>query len=382
MSEPNRRRGRSRFVYFIIVVPLCVTAVEVAVRIVTPGPRWANPNYVQISSGFEGLDSLILANEATSAPPTFYEGFLYSASPASTAQITFTDYFSARRTPSSVPLSQAENIVWTFGGSTMEERVTIDSLTIANTLARALNAELGPTHVKNFGTASFLSSSELIKFQELLREVPQDELPTIAVFYDGFNDARHGFQYGPGRMQADLSLKLRALVERKYPVLWTYALSQMLSKYFRSWERTGARLVEFKLFPLPTPRPDEESLNATIRVYTSNVRMIEATCVVYRVECFFVLQPLLVTKQPLVGIERDVLDGLIRHPRFGSDGVWFVREYYERVARQLGANERFIDASSVLDGRARPDFYDLGHVAADTPPIIGERIAHMILARL
>jgi hypothetical protein len=98
----------------------------------------------------------------------------------------------------------------------MENTETTDRLTIANTWARIFNDSLGPTHVKNFGTGGYFSSYELIKFQKLLREVPKSELPTMAIFYDGYNDAMNGFQYGPGRLQSDLSLKLQALVEQDY----------------------------------------------------------------------------------------------------------------------------------------------------------------------
>jgi hypothetical protein len=365
-----------------MVVLLCVAAVEVAARIVTRGPRWVNPFYLEISSDFHGLESLISDNQRTFTAPKYYQEFVYSAAPISTSHVNFTDYFSARRTPSSAPLTEARNIVWAFGGSTFQNQETTDSLTIANIWARVFNRELGATHVKNFGTGSFFTSYELIKFQRLLREVPENERPTIAIFYDGYNDANNGLQDGAGRMQTDLSLKLQSLVEQKYHVLWTYAVSETLSRYLESWELTGARFVERILFPPATPQADEENLNGAVRVYVDNVRMIEGTCAAFRVECFFILQPLLVTKVPLVGIERDVLENLERHPRYGRDGVRFVREFYARVAGTLRENNHFIDGSAILNDRTRPDFYDLGHVAAETPPIIGERLANMILGRL
>ena len=374
------RASRRRRLAFLLILLACLAAAEGLARIL-PAPSQVNPHYLEISQDFEELDGLLESNRGTSETPRYYEEFLYAAAPVSTPHVNFTDYYSARHTPSSAPLSEARTVVWAFGGSTMENQETTDRLSIANTWARIFNQELGPTHVKNFGSGAFFSSLELIKFQKLLREVPEAELPDMAIFYDGYNDANNGFQYGPGRMQADLSQKLRSLIEHRYPALAAYSLSRALARYSRLWERTGSRVVDALLYPLPPPGGEEESLDGAVRVYTANVRMLEASCAAFQVECFFVLQPLLLTKQPLVGAEHEVLRKIEEHPRFGSEGVRFVRRFYRRVARELQANARFIDASGSLDGRTEPDFYDLGHVAADTPPVIGEATARSILAR-
>jgi hypothetical protein len=341
----------------------------------------ANPYYVEMSRGFPKLDELISDSQNTHPAPKYYDEFVYAAAPVSLTHINFTNYYSARRTPDSGPLGEAKHIVWTFGGSTMENTETSDELTIANTLARVFNVAVGPTHVKNFGTGGFISSFELIKFQKLLREVKESELPTIAIFYDGYNDAQNGFQYGPGKLQSDLSLKLQALVEKNNLVAATYAWSSWLSKYFTLWDRTAARVVERHLYPLPAPFPDNAALRAAVRVYTNNLRMIQASCGVFQVLCVFILQPLLVTKEPLSEIERRVLDKIEAHPRVGRQGTRFVQDFYDAVRSQLDRERHFIDASRVLNGRTESDFYDLGHTSALTSPVIGEKIAHMIMER-
>jgi hypothetical protein len=370
--------------FFLLVLMLFITvlALEVFVRITSKSPRWLNPYYVEISSRYPELDALIDDAHNPNFKTKYYDEFIYAAAPLSTDHINFTDYFSARWTPDSVSIQEAEYIVWTFGGSTMENTETSDELSIANTWAKVFNDTLGPTHVKNFGAGGFFSSYELIKFQKILREVPVDELPNIAIFYDGYNDAYFGFQYGPGNMQTDLSLKLQTLVEHNYLYMWTYASSRLLSKYSEIWVRTGARLVDYLLFPLAEPNTDETNLEKTVLVYLSNVKMIKATCDVYHVQCFFVLQPLIVTKQPLSPLEQDVLNGLENHPRFGPEGTHFIREFYDKVIDEFMDNPYFIDASNILDGRIQPDFYDLGHTSALTSPIIGEKIANLILSRL
>lgn len=380
MRADSRKRKRPGILYMSVVSLLCLVAVEGVARVTSP-PRWLNARYVEISSDFAELDALI-ADVQDLSGLKYYDEFLYSLDPFSSTHVNFTDYYSARWTPDSVPLSQAEHIVWAFGGSTMENTETTDSLTIANTWARTFNNSLGPTHVKNFGVGGHFSSYELIKFQRLLREVPQSELPTIAIFYDGYNDAVNGFQYGPGSLQTDLSLKLQALVEQDSCTTAAYAISGALSKYSRFWERTAARLVEYLLFPLPEPDAGAANLDHAVRIYIGNVRMIAATCEAFDVRCFFVLQPLIVTKTPLSREEREVLRAMEAHRRFGPDGIRFVRQFYERVIHDLAGNEHFVDASRVLDGRTEPDFYDTGHVSAHSPPVIGERTARLILSRL
>jgi hypothetical protein len=161
-----------------------------------------------------------------------------------------------------------------------------------------------------------------------------------------------------------------------------YAISQALSHYSKFWDRTAARLVEYLLFPLPEPNAEAADLADAVRIYTSNVRMIQATCQVFEIHCFFVLQPLIVTKKPLSQTEQDVLDKIEAHPRVGPEGTRFVREFYERVVQDFDGNEHFVDASHILDGRTQSDFYDFGHVGTQSPPVIGEKIAHLILVRL
>jgi hypothetical protein len=387
MKGSRKRRKASRIrralLYLVLVALAGSIVLEVAARMTSRELRWLDPRYVALSQGFADLDALIAdAGWGPGESPRYYDEFLYAAAPYTTKHVNFTEYFSARLTPDSVPLPEADHIVWAFGGSTMENTETTDSLTIANAWARVFNAALGPTHVKNFGTGGFFSSYELIKFQKLLRDVPVHERPTLAIFYDGYNDGILGLQYGAGSIQRDLALKLRALVEHEDLVLWAYSSSRMLERRLRLWDLTGARLIEQMLFPLGEPQPDAENLAATVHVYTSNVTMLRATCEALAIRCFFVLQPLIVTKTPLAAVEQQALDELEAHPRFGREGTRFIRAFYAEAAEALAAESGFIDGSGILNGRTEADFYDLGHVGALTPPILGERIATLILARL
>jgi hypothetical protein len=358
-----------------------VLLVESAARLMTRGPRWINPYYIEISKDFNRLDKLLsdVQKAQQNGLPKYYQEFLYASEPFQSAHLNYTDYYSSPRlVPDSAPLTEAENIIWTFGGSTMQNEETTDDLTIANTLAKIFNRTLGPTSVKNFGVGAFFSSYELIKFQKLLREVPESELPTMVIFYDGYNDSVFSFLYGAGSMVRHLSLKLQALVEHKDLSLSLYSFSRMLSSLSRFWERTGHRFIEFKLFPPATPHSDDYNLESAIRVYTSNIKMIAAICEVFDIECFFVLQPLIATKYPLTDLEKQILENL----KIGPEGVRYVQKFYDEVRKKMTGNGHFIDASYIMNGRMRSDFYDIGHTSAETSPVIGQKIANMILSRV
>jgi hypothetical protein len=381
MRAGNLTAGKK--ILFIIIIALATLLLaEGIARLASRGPRWFNPYYAEVSAGYPELEALIEDAQYNHPGPKYYDEFLYAAAPYSSTHLNYTDYYSARRTPDSVPLDRAEHIVWTFGGSTMENSETTDSLTLANTWARTFNQVLGPTHVKNFGTGGFISSYELIKFQKLLREVPGQELPTMVIFYDGFNDALFGFQYGPGSLQKDLALKLQALVENDDLSIGIYSFSRWLSERSALWTRTGARVVSYLLFPFPEPDTGEAVLADTVKIYLNNVRITEAICKEYEIRCFFVLQPLIVTKLPLTSLEQAVLDELEAHPRFGVQGSNFIREFYFLTDSELSGVNHFINAAHILDGRELSDFYDLGHVGVETPPVIAEAIAAIILERL
>jgi hypothetical protein len=384
MTATAHRRGfwtpTKVLLLFVALFVALLALLEIGLRVTAPEVRWLNPRYVEISRDFPDLDALV----ADRGSPTLYQPeFLYSHGPVSRDLVTFTDYFGARRTPSSVPLNQAAHVVWAFGGSTMENTETSDRLTIANTWAAEFNSVFGATHVKNFGLGGFFSSYQLIEFQRLLREVPEDELPGMAIFYDGYNDAVNGFQYGAGRLQPDLDRKLEAVVEGRNLALWLLATSNALERVSMLWGRTWGPIIQTTFFPLGDPDPAPENLAATVRVYTANVRMIEATCRTFGIECIYLLQPLLFTKAELAPEEQEAWDWLEGHPRFGSEGIHFVQEFYRRSSVELADVEGFIDASGILDDRGGvADFYDVGHVGALSPPVIGERTAGLILERM
>ena len=91
---------------------------------------------------------------------SYFDYWLFAAAPFRSSTINFTDYYSSRRVPASVPAGEGDATVWFFGGSTMQNVDAPDELTIANSAAIVLtNAGVRAT-VVNFGAGSFNTSLE------------------------------------------------------------------------------------------------------------------------------------------------------------------------------------------------------------------------------
>jgi hypothetical protein len=368
------KAGR-RTIYAIAIVALGIVTLEVGTRLLGAPMRQAYP-YLEMSRDFEQLEQLIGDREECGRNGAkYYEYFLFSAPPCTTETINVSEDFSARQTPASAPADGAELIVWTFGGSTMQEYQTTDQRSIANIIAGTIAAAGIRVRVENFGVPTFQSSLELVKLMTLAARVPADRLPDVVVFYDGYNDANHGY-FGAGNMQNDLSAKLAALVEQRGGTLFLYGASIGLSGHSKFWETHVHRRLERALFHDPDPQPDEANLRRAVEIYVRNTRLASAVCAAIEARCLFVLQPLIATKTPLGPREEQVIAGM--KPSL----IEFARRFYELAGTELRGSPEFVDASAVLNDRPDDVLHDLGHVSAFGVPAVGEVIATAILVRL
>jgi hypothetical protein len=206
-------QGSKRFFYVAGVLVLAAATLELGTRLLGE-PRGEPSISRETSQGSDEFGQFRRdVSQCVDVGVKYYEYFLFSAAPCATATVNVSDYFSSRRTPASQPADRADLIVWTFGGSTMQEFETTDERSTANAIAKTMAAAGIGARVENFGAPTFQSSLELVKFMTLAARVPADRLPGVVVFYDGYNDANHGYYFGAGNMQNDLSAKLAALVE-------------------------------------------------------------------------------------------------------------------------------------------------------------------------
>jgi hypothetical protein len=364
-------KRRSLSLYFVGLFVVSIVVIEIGWRLIST-EKSENPRYLAASKDFPELQQLL--KDKYIGGLKYYDYHYFALAPFSSKTVTITDYFSSRRTPASVERSEARTIVWAFGGSTMQNFETSDEFTIANTIAqRFAHAGLKP-RVENFGVGSFQSSLEFVKFGRLLAAIPEKHHPKIAVFYDGFNDIGSAFAFGAGTLQKDLALKLAALVESRSGIVTLYGASQWLAQRLRSWKPVHEQLQKV-LFREPAHDRPASPVENAVDTYVMNVELTSAICRDRKIACFFVLQPLLVTKTPLTEPETIILREV------GADLTSYARAFYRLALKRMRERGDFIDASGCLDGRDRHDFYDFGHTSALTSPVIGEYIAGAILAR-
>jgi hypothetical protein len=295
--------------------------------------------------------------------------------PFQSETINFTDYQSARLTPASYPRSQANMIIWTFGGRPcrISRRPTISPLP---TLLQKTSGARGIGRVsKTSELDHFKVRWSWSSFPICSRRRCRNEQPSVAIFYDGFNDAYHAYAFGAGAMQRDLSDKVAMLVEGSSGELAIYAMSSWLAGYSKAWASFVHPRIQARMFAGPLRGASEANLEKAISVYAANVEMRIPFAIVSTSAVFFLLQPLVVTKAPLGAAEQAAIAEL------GGTVVQFVRAFYAGARTRLGPKNNSIDLSDTLKGREVDDFYDLWHTGALTSPVIGNAIAERVLRR-
>ncbi len=370
---PPSRRVLVKLAYVVYVL-LILASPEIVARLIAKlAPHsWSSSVYDDISHDYPLREQLV--SDWNTLRFGYRDYYLYSPEPASSRTINFTPYYGARRAPASVDRAQAKEVVWTFGGSTMQNLEADDELTLANQIAVELNQRGIPTQLHNFGVGAFQSSLELIKFQDLLRRVPPEERPSTAIFYDGFNEMLFAYLYGAGRFQEDTAGKLQDLIERRYPRLALYAISEWLAGRSVFWANYMRARVETRLYSHHAPDESLENLTRAVALYASNVRMAKGICREFGVRCHFFLQPLILTKTPLSAVETRVFQHL------DQTAVRFGQAFYAKAAAALRQEPTWHDLSSALNNRPEPDFFDYGHTSPFSGTIIGKAIAAHIAA--
>jgi hypothetical protein len=302
----------------------------------------------------------------------------YLASPLPlTSETTNYDgnYYSARACPDSVADGEEEHRVWFFGGSTMENLTTIDQGTIANQAIKALNDAGHPSIGRNFGTRSFHSTLETIKFQDLLRREPPEKHPTVVIFYDGYNDAWHSWYAGPGNLPFDTgSRSLSLLIEGRDWQLLTRSLRKFGGDYSMLLRRLDKMLGKREAHSPLEKSP--QNVRSAVEIYRDNMRMTRAVCREMGIRPVFFLQPLLISKTDLSTEEVGIL------AEEHSERRAFIEAFYEEAQSQLAQEEGFHDFSGALNQSGRWDFYDMGHTGPDTSVSLGQSMGNLITREL
>lgn len=369
-----KKEIKQYLIIFLVAITIFFICMEFYTRYQSKNGRSGNEVKILYEEKFPEVDKFLADKRlAGSGGLSYYDYFLFATAPTpvKTKLMTFTNYYSSRKVPDSVPMGSDAPIVWIFGGSTMQNMETTDELTIANQVAVNLKKAGHPATVVNFGTGGFQSSLENIKFQELLRQLPANERPAVVIFYDGFNDAGLATLFKAGSYQNDLAKKIETLVEGHHMKMFLYSLGNLLGEVSFYWKDKLAFKYSRAVFGEDFVEYDHNNLIKAVEIYEMNTRIIRGVCREFGIKPIFSLQPMVYTKRNLTNFEKISLPS-------DNPKLIFMKEFYRLASKSMKKYNDFFDLSGILDESKRNDFYDLGHTGPFTGITIGKHIEQIL----
>ncbi len=184
--------------------------------------------------------------------------------------------------------TEATNIYF-FGGSTAWGEGARDDYTIPSHMARILHEEGYHARVVNYGQTGYVGTQDMIIFE---LQLALDNVPDVAVFYQGFNDMLSAYEQGMSGLP--------------------YYENHRISDFY-----AGRLLKDGQLVLIPPPATIEDfdyspvaleggGAEEIVARYLANVRIIRAIAAEYGVDVIFVWQPALFYKDTLTGAEPSI----------------------------------------------------------------------------
>ena len=259
-----------------------------------------------------------------------------------------------------------------FGGATVWGTGARDEFTIPSYISKML-AEKYPHRfsVANYGQDQYVSTQEVIA---LVREIQQDSIPDIVVFYDGYNDTFAALQAGAAGIPLNEDDR-----KREFNILHP---SRTRDFYLEVLSRTNTfqllRGLQTALWPkaeagsLSDSDNDDLALDV-IRAYFRNVEFVTAMGNKFGFVARFFWQPSVYTRARPTEPEESIIHG----SRQGASFYRRVQEAMKEVDLTAGP-ANFRDISAALDGYAGTAFIDTTHATE----LANEVIAREIVADL
>jgi lysophospholipase L1-like esterase len=272
--------------------------------------------------------------------------------------------------------------IFVFGGSAMWGVGARDDYTIASLLASKLQERGIASAVINFGESGYVSTQEVIA---LIRQLQQDHVPDLAIFYDGVNDVYSAYQQQVAGLPQNEFNRVRefnltqpksyrslraAFVRRAIERLAVVRFSRSLLHRLRGRDRPDAAVAYWNAARNSIAGKDE-LLQKVLRVYQRNVRMAEALGQAYGFKTLFYWQPTIFNKKHLTAYEEKQRQGVESLEPFCQAAYDLARQ-----ARPAVGNDRsFHDLSGAFAEVDRPVFIDWCHLSEWGNAVIAERMA-------
>ncbi len=248
--------------------------------------------------------------------------------------------------------------IFMFGGSTMWGTGARDDFTIPSLVSKKLAGRTpSGVWVRNFGETGYVSTQEVVA---LILELQRGDVPDVAVFYDGVNDAWAAYQSGTAGIPQNEShrvtefnsldrLNLRhGFVEQ----LALYRIARSVVRARGGAAARGAGGLATQAMPLA---------KATVDVYLHNIGIVDALANRYRFRAVFFWQPTLYSKRALSAREQQILVRALRQYPGVRAFLGDVDEAF-RERTSAGASTRVHDLSGIFNSDAETVFRDQFHL--------------------
>jgi lysophospholipase L1-like esterase len=284
-----------------------------------------------------------------------------------------------RQTWNGSPASSPNRLkIFMFGGSTMWGWGSRDEFTIASLTSKRLAKQLTSTPwVVNYGEPGYVSTQEVIT---LMLELRQGNIPDIAIFYDGVNDAWSAFQNGvAGIPQNEFNRVTEFNARDRLNVRGGFLEKLGLYRFTRSVagglgrsESTGSAQRRSR---------DSALVGDTVDVYFANVKLVNALAREFGFRTVFFWQPTMYSKKVLSPEEdRWRREGEGRSGRttraFADDYRAFDAAFKRRL--QSGQVANVYDLSGIFERDPRTIFIDRFHVSEVGNETVAGAIADVV----
>lgn len=272
--------------------------------------------------------------------------------------------------PSGTEAEAPKKRIFMFGGSTLWGAYARDDFTIPSHLSKILNLEHGVNvEVTNFGESGYVSTQEVIT---LIRRLQRGDTPDLVIFYDGVNDVFSAFQNGEaGLTQQEWHRRDEFNLLKHYGRSSPFLLSRL--------EHSGINRLLFKCTFRDTGRnrssiEPKTLAGETVRVYASNLKIVQALGEAEGFKILFYWQPVLFSKKALTPFEQHL------EKTQGASKAAFALAYQSiREAPELKNDPLFHDLSGFFDESGELIFIDFCHITEEGNGQLARRMAGDVL---
>lgn len=309
-------------------------------------------------------------------PPACYCPFVFlRLQPGYSAPGVHTDSLGFRVTPGASASDSAISI-HVYGGSTAYGWVLDDSSTVTAFLQRQLDDRFSaPVRVCNRAAATRNSTHSMLEF---LLALQAGDIPSAAVFYEGYNDAATTwYEAKPGALMGLRRMRnLLGPLEEPAASGWSPLEDISLLRLALSLVPKRPEAPDLiEAAPLSRGMDGERLARETIDIFRSNDRQIKAIADAFGVSVLVLWQPALAGEtRPLFQYERDYLETMDQQQVEFEKEVWSL------------ARESFQDGDAWLgDATADADFFvynDYCHMNVYGTSLVARSIAERLMPLL